>query len=122
MPQRRASKHARTDSGGVERANSLKMPRPSSGIFDRSFETVRPVKKAAENPFRRFSMMDLPTSFTDPKESEDQPMPDSPGDALGALKKVVEGRQKRIGMSTPIADVRSLTLSRTLDSEHPQST
>ena len=41
--------------------------------------------------------MDFPTSFND---KEDQQMPDSPGDALGALKKVVEGRQKRIERST----------------------
>jgi hypothetical protein len=74
------------------------MSRPSSGIFDKSsFETIRPAKKAGDNPFRRFSMMDFPTSFNDIKESEDDQMPDSPGDALGALKKVVEGRQKRIG-------------------------
>jgi hypothetical protein len=44
-------------------------------------------------------MMDFPTSFNDIKENEDQQMPDSPGDALGALKKVVEGRQKRVGMA-----------------------
>lgn len=100
MPQRRASKHARTDSGGVERANSLKMPRPSSGVFDRaSFETVRPGKKASENPFRRFSMMDFPSSFNEIQEAGEQQVPDSPGDALGALRKVVEGRQKRIGMT-----------------------
>lgn len=98
MPQRRPSKVARTNNSGVERTNSLKMPRPSSGIFDKSsFETIRPVKKAGDNPFRRFSMMELPTSFDDIKEGEDDQMPDSPGDALGALKKVVEGRQKRIG-------------------------
>ncbi|KAF2277273.1 uncharacterized protein EI97DRAFT_314940 [Westerdykella ornata] len=101
MPQRRASKHARTDSGGVERANSLKMPRPSSGNFDRSsFETVRPGKRAADNPFRRFSMMDFPSSFGEIQEVGEQQVPDSPGDALGALKKVVEGRQKRIERST----------------------
>lgn len=100
IPQRRPSKHARTDSGGLDRSNSFKMPRPSSGVFDKSsFETIRPVKKAADNPFRRFSMMDFPTPFNDIKENEDQQMPDSPGDALGALKKVVEGRQKRIGMT-----------------------
>jgi hypothetical protein len=99
-PQRRSSKHARQDSDGLERGNSFKVARPSSGIFDKSsFETIRPVKRTADNPFRRFSMMDFSTSFNDTKESEDQYMPDSPGDALGALKKVVvEGRQKRIGM------------------------
>ncbi|KAF2008991.1 hypothetical protein BU24DRAFT_468396 [Aaosphaeria arxii CBS 175.79] len=101
MPQRRASKHARADSGGLERSNSFKMARPSSGIFDKtSFETIRPIKKAADHPFRRFSMMDLPTSLGEPNEVEDQQMPESPGDALGALKKVVEGRQKRIERSS----------------------
>lgn len=103
-PQRRASKHARADSGGLERSNSFKIPRPSSrpssNVFDKaSFETIRPVRKAAENAHRRFSMMDLPSAFQDPKGSEDQQMPDSPGDALGALKKVVAGRQQRVGMS-----------------------
>ncbi|KAF2119970.1 hypothetical protein BDV96DRAFT_486116 [Lophiotrema nucula] len=99
IPQRRPSKHARADSGNLDRFNSFKMPRPSSGSFDKaSFETVRPVhavRRAVENPFRRYSMMDFPTSISGIQESGDQPMPDSPGDALGALKKVVEGRQKR---------------------------
>jgi hypothetical protein len=102
QPQRRSSKHARQDSGGLERSNSFKMPRPaprtSSGAFDKaSFETVRPVRKVVDNAHRRFSMMDLPTSFDGVRESEDQHMPDSPGDALGALKKVVAGRQQRAG-------------------------
>ncbi|KAF2194867.1 hypothetical protein K469DRAFT_546977 [Zopfia rhizophila CBS 207.26] len=98
LPQRRSSKHARTDSGGLDRSNSFKVPRPSSGIFEKSsFDTLRPTSgKTADNQFRRFSMMDFPTPFGDIKENEDQQMPDSPGDALGALKKVVEGRQKRI--------------------------
>ncbi|KAF2265157.1 hypothetical protein CC78DRAFT_579563 [Lojkania enalia] len=100
IPQRRSSKHARADSNGIDRANSFKIPRPSSGMFDKSsFETIRPIrptKKVADNPFRRYSMMDFPTSYNDNKDSDDQQMPDSPGNALGALKKVVEGRQKRI--------------------------
>jgi hypothetical protein len=104
QPQRRASKHARSDSGGLERSNSFKMPRPSSrtsfGTSDKtSFETVRPIKKAIENASRRSSMMDFPASFENLKEAEDHLMPDSPGDALGALKKVVAGRQQRIGMA-----------------------
>ncbi|ORY09804.1 hypothetical protein BCR34DRAFT_486645 [Clohesyomyces aquaticus] len=94
-PQRRVSKHARQESGDLQRSNSFKMPRPASGVFDKSsFETIRPVKKA-DNPFRRYSMMDFPSSFGDAKENADQQMTDSAGDALGALKKVVEGRQKR---------------------------
>ncbi|KAH7066836.1 hypothetical protein BKA63DRAFT_425686 [Paraphoma chrysanthemicola] len=100
QPQRRSSKHARQDSGGLERSNSFKMPRPASRTSERafdkaSFETIRPVRKVADNAHRRFSMMDLPTSFDGVKESQDQHMPDSPGDALGALKKVVAGRQQR---------------------------
>ncbi|KAF1994559.1 hypothetical protein P154DRAFT_585534 [Amniculicola lignicola CBS 123094] len=96
MPQRRVSKHARADSGNLERSNSFKVPRPASGIFEKaSFGTLRPVRRAADNPNRRFSMMDFPTSISDIKDKDEQ-MPDSPGDALGALKKVVEGRQKRI--------------------------
>lgn len=103
LPPRRASKHARSDSGALERSNSFKMPRPASrppvGAFDKaSFETVRPVRKLVDNAHRRFSMMDLPSSFDGVKETEDQQMPDSPGDALGALKKVVAGRQQRAGM------------------------
>ncbi|KAF2740793.1 hypothetical protein EJ04DRAFT_165548 [Polyplosphaeria fusca] len=96
MPKRRSSKHARTDSMGVDRSNSFKVQRSSSGVFDKSsFDTVRPVRatrKAMDNPFRRYSMMDLPTSFGEIKETEDQ-MPDSAGDAL---KKVVNGRLNRI--------------------------
>jgi hypothetical protein len=107
--QRRTSKHARSDSGALalERTNSFKMPRPasrtsSSGAFDKaSFETVRPVRQIVDNARRRFSTMDLPSSFDGVKETEDQQMPDSPGDALGALKKVVAGRQQRAGMTAP---------------------
>ncbi|KAF2033985.1 hypothetical protein EK21DRAFT_57434 [Setomelanomma holmii] len=99
QPQRRAFKHARQDSGGLERSNSFKIARPASRptstAFDKaSFETARPVRRVADNEHRRFSMMDLPTSF-DGVRDEDQHMPDSPGDALGALKKVVAGRQQR---------------------------
>lgn len=105
LPQRRPSKHARNDSGDLHRSNSSKVPRPSSrpssGVFDRasfdktSFDTVRPVRRVADNAHRRFSMMDFPTPFNDIQESGDQAMPDSPGDALGALKKAVQGRQKQ---------------------------
>ncbi|KAF1980030.1 hypothetical protein BU23DRAFT_809 [Bimuria novae-zelandiae CBS 107.79] len=99
-PQRRASKHARNDSSELHRSNSFKMARPSSrpssGVFDKaSFDTVRPVRRVADNAHRRFSMMDFPTSFDDTQGGADQPMPDSAGDAIGALKKAVEGRQKQ---------------------------
>lgn len=98
LPQHR-SKHARADSSDLHRSNSFKVPRPSSGVFDKSsFETIRPIKKAADNSFRRFSMMDFSTSFGEVKQNQDQHVPDSPGDATNALKKMVEGRQKRIGM------------------------
>jgi hypothetical protein len=104
QPPRRATKHARSDSGALERSNSFKIPRPSSrtssGAFDKaSFETVRPVRKVVENTHRRFSAMELPTTFDSVKDSDDAQMPDSPGDALGALKKVVAGRQQRAGTS-----------------------
>ncbi|CAI6336313.1 unnamed protein product [Periconia digitata] len=100
MPRRRTSKHARIDHDDLIRSDSFKMPRsssrPSSGAFDQSsFETIRPSRRAAENPNRRFSMMDFPTSFGDGHGNQDLPMPDSPGDALGALKRVVEGRHKK---------------------------
>jgi hypothetical protein len=101
QPQRRSSsKHARADSGGLQRSNSFKIPRPASrpstGAFDKaSFEPVRPVRRVVDNSHRRLSMMDFPTSFEAANEGLDQQMPDSPGDALGALKKVVAGRQQR---------------------------
>jgi hypothetical protein len=101
IPKRRSSKHARADSSGLDRSNSFKVPRPSSGVFEKPFETVRPIRttrKAADNPFRRYSMMDFPTSFGDIKENEDLQMPDSPGDATAALKKVMGGRTNRLGM------------------------
>jgi hypothetical protein len=106
QPLRRATKHARSDSGALERSNSFKIPRPSSrtssGAFDKaSFETVRPVRKVVENTQRRFSAMDLPTMFDGVEENDDALMPDSPGDALGALKKVVAGRQQRAGTRSP---------------------
>ncbi|KAL5113706.1 hypothetical protein ACEQ8H_008411 [Pleosporales sp. CAS-2024a] len=94
--QRRTSKHARSDSGALalERSGSFKMPRPAprqaSGAFDKaSFSTVRTLRtvKNARDIF--------PSSLDGLKESEDQQPPDSPGDALGALKKVVAGRQQR---------------------------
>jgi hypothetical protein len=105
-PERRGSKHARTDNGGLERSNSFKMARPASrpapDAFDTaSFETVRPLRRpVADKATRRFSMMDLPASVDGLRENEDQHMPDSPGDAAGALKKMVAGRQQRIGMMT----------------------
>ncbi|KAF1914483.1 hypothetical protein BDU57DRAFT_453501 [Ampelomyces quisqualis] len=107
LPPRRASKHARSDSDTLQRSNSFKIPRPASrptvGAFDKaSFETVRPVKRIVDNAHRRFSMMDLPSSFDSVKEKVDQQIPDSPGNALGALKKVVAGRQQRAERATQI--------------------
>lgn len=98
LQQRHPSKHARNDSGEIQQTNSFKMPRPaprpSSGVYDKaSFDNSRPARRVADNSYRRFSMMDFPTSTTETHDG-DQQMPDSPGDALGALKKAVEGRQK----------------------------
>lgn len=99
QPQRRASKHARSDSGALDRSNSFKIPRPASrpAAFDKaSFEPVRPVRKTViDNNHRRFSMMDFPSSAMEQHIVD----PDSPGDALGALKKVVAGRSGRLGKS-----------------------
>jgi hypothetical protein len=60
--------------------------------------TRRSAAAAADNT-RRFSAMDRPLSSSNlrEREAEDTHMPDSPGDALGALKKVVGARQQRIG-------------------------
>jgi hypothetical protein len=104
QPQRRASKQAKTDSCDLARSNvpNLARPRMASNAFDKaSFESVRPVRRLADNNVRRFSMMDLPTSFGDSQELKSQQTPDSPGDALGALKKMVAGRQQRTGMVIP---------------------
>ncbi|KAH8728239.1 hypothetical protein GQ44DRAFT_737909 [Phaeosphaeriaceae sp. PMI808] len=101
QPHRRSSKHARADSGGMEKSNSYKIPRPTSrspsGAYDKAaFETIRPVRKVVDSAHRRFSMMDFPTSFSAAQDHhDDHTMPDSPGNALGALKKVVAGRQQR---------------------------
>lgn len=128
QPTRRSSsKHARAESGSMERSNSFKMPRPnlktSSAGFDKSsFETIRPSKKSADRIHRRFSMMDLPSSFDNLKAGEDQHMPDSPGDALGALKKVVAGRQQRIGMTDVYISYHHTNSSRTRIAEHTQGT
>lgn len=103
QPQRRASKHARADSGNLDRANSFKIPRPSSrtstGAFDKaSFEVARPTRRPIERPTRSLSMMEFPkpVDHFNIKESINNSPPDSPGDALGALKKVVAGRQQRV--------------------------
>lgn len=101
QPQRRASKHARADSGGLERSNSFKMPRPSSRTslraFDKaSFDNARPTRKIADNTHRRFSVMDYPTQEARSVDSQHHDNPS--GDALGALKKVVAGRQQKTGM------------------------
>jgi hypothetical protein len=105
QPERRAVKHARADSGGLERSASFKMARSASAsriatdaLSKTSFETLRPTRRsAADNATRRFSAMDRPTGAHNTRDTEDQHMPDSPGDALGALKKVVGARQQRIG-------------------------
>jgi hypothetical protein len=65
-------------------------------------------------------MMDFPTPFNEIKERDDEQVPDSPGDALGALKKVVEGRQKRIGTTIAINVLHTANMRRTLESKHPQ--
>jgi hypothetical protein len=96
IPSHRPSKHSRTDSGGVDLPNNSKMTRATSVFGRPSLDGVRSSsKRPGEVPFRRFSMMEFPSSFANTNESVDQEMPDSPGDALGALKKVVQGRQKR---------------------------
>ena len=106
QPERRATKHARADSGGLERANSFKMACSVSAsrlapdaLSKTSFETLRSTRRsaavAAENTIRRSSAMERPSLRE--RDPEDTHMPDSPGDALGALKKVVGARQQRIG-------------------------
>lgn len=113
LPQRRASKHARTESNELSRTNSFKIARPasgttsrtSSGAFDKaSFDSVRTVKPSSQNVSRRISLIDVPTtsSFSSQASSHNT-MPDSPGDALGALKKVVGTRQERIGKTHGLA-------------------
>ncbi|KAH6863817.1 hypothetical protein B0T12DRAFT_343626 [Alternaria alternata] len=102
QPERRAAKHARADSGGLERPASFKMARSVSAsrvapdaLSKASFELLRSTRRSAtdNNTTRRFSAMERPMSSAHP---EDHHMPDSPGDALGALKKVVGARQQRI--------------------------
>lgn len=102
QPERRSSKHARSDSDGLMRSDSFKMPRPSLrssfGVSDKaSFETVRPVKRVTENVSKRAPKKELPASSSHLRNVEDHPTSNSPGDALGALKKVVAGRQQRVG-------------------------
>lgn len=107
QPQRRASKQARIESHVLSRTNSFKMARPgsrttsrtSSGAFDTaSFDSVRTVRPPSQNASRRISMADIPTtsSFNKPASGQNS-IPDSPGDALSAMKKVVGSRQERIG-------------------------
>jgi hypothetical protein len=103
QPQRRASKQARIEGNDLPRSNVLNLARPrmASSAFDKaSFDSVRPVKRPVDNNARRFSMMDMPTSFDDIQKHKHQQVPDSPGDALGALKKMVAGRQQRTGMAS----------------------
>lgn len=113
QPQRRTSKHARTESNELSRNNSFKMARPtsrttsraSSGAFDTaSFESVRTVRPSSRNASRRISLVDVPTTSSYNKPTSTQSMvPDSPGDALSAMQKVVGTRQDRIGK---LSDVR----------------
>ncbi|KAF2997986.1 hypothetical protein E8E13_006775 [Curvularia kusanoi] len=105
QPQRRASKHARSESNELSRNNSFKMARPasrttsraSSGAFDKaSFDSVRTVRPPSRSSSRRI-MVDVPTTASfGSQTSNHNVVPDSPGDALGALKKVVGNRQERI--------------------------
>ncbi len=107
QPQRRASKHARAESNELTRNNSFKMARPnsrttsraSSGAFDKaSFDSVRTIRPSSDLASRRISMIDLPTTSSFSRQvGADDLVPDSPGDALGALRKVVGSRQQRVG-------------------------
>ncbi|KAH6644587.1 hypothetical protein C7974DRAFT_23746 [Boeremia exigua] len=106
QPQRRVSKHARTESSELAKPNTFKMARPvsrttsraSSGAFDKaSFDSVRTTRPSSQNASRRISMVDAPTASTFNSQAiSHDVLPDSPGDALGALKKVVGSRQARI--------------------------
>jgi hypothetical protein len=129
MPQRQSSKHGRSDSDELTRSHSFKVARPSrpsSGVFDKSFdkssfETVRPQRRVVDNPNRRFSMMDFPTSFGNIKEMPVETMPESSGDALGALKKVVAGRQQRVGMLCQVSSSAHANPCRSLCPEYTES-
>lgn len=106
QPQRRA-KHARIESNELSRDNPSKTARPasrttsraSSSAFDKaSFDSVRTVRPSSQSSSRRITMVDVPaTASFGSQTSNHNVMPDSPGDALGALKKVVGSRQERIG-------------------------
>lgn len=124
--QRRTSKHARVDSGELHRSGSFKMPRPAprptSGAFDKaSFDTVRAVKNPADQPIRRFSMMDFPTSHETSKANQEQQVPTSPGNALGALKKVRADMQQKTGMIAQAGSHILANFSRTCFTKHNQS-
>lgn len=107
QPQRRASKHGRAESNELARNHSFKMARPvsrttsrtSSGAFDTaSFESVRTVRPISRNASRKASMVDVPTTSSSSKQLNTQNItPDSPGDALSAMRKLVGSRQERIG-------------------------
>ena len=107
QPQRRASKHARTESNELSRNNSFKMARPSSrtasrgssGAFDKaSFDSVRTVRPPSQNTSRRINMVDVPTTSSFNNQSNSQTsVANSPGDALSAMQKVVGSRRERIG-------------------------
>ena len=92
QPERRAPKHARTDSGGFEGGAFFKVARAASrpsGAFDMtSFQPTRSTRASEAGYASQRS-----ASADHSRECETH----SPGDALGALKKVVGERQQRIG-------------------------
>jgi hypothetical protein len=106
QPQRRA-KHARIESNELSKNNSSKTARPasrttsraSSSAYDKAlFDSVRTARPSSQSSSRRITMVDVPaTASFGSQTSDHNVMPDSPGDALGALKKVVGSRQERIG-------------------------
>jgi hypothetical protein len=59
---------------------------------------VRTVRPSSRNASRRISLVDVPSTSSLNKPSSSQSVvPDSPGDALSAMQKVVGSRQDRIG-------------------------
>ena len=132
QPQRRTSKHARIESNELSRNNSFKVTRSasrttsrtSSGAFDKaSFDSVRTLRPPSQNDSRRISMIDVPTtsSFSSQTSSYNL-VPDSPGDALRALKKVVGNRQERIGKLCKLhMEVHDADLDRTRLAKHSAS-
>lgn len=122
MPTQRSSRQKRTESGMFGRSQSLRGRRSSFGYSDTSsFDTIRPRKDCSVDSSQRFSMMDRPSLFEERHEQQPRAVPDSPGDALGALKKVVGERQARIGMVTATLGLFVLTDSRAFSAKHTHS-